>query len=131
MTQTNLQSIVLLVGFPTDSNDLIRTQSFGVQQAKMPKPSDTDNPDFLPRPTTLPLQRRIQRDAATQHRRCILRSELLRDLEDEMRRSTPVVRISAIGLAPISVFIVVGVGTGDLTMVLNAMGAFLAVWLQA
>src|ERR1700722_15327242 len=123
--------ILLLSTTPADRHDLVTPHLLCKHQAVMAQPANPHNPHLLPRPGAVYLQWGKGRDPSTKHRRRNVTGQRVWDLENEMTRPPPVIRVSTIALIPISVSRVICIRILDLPMLLQSGRAFFTLGLQA
>ena len=96
----------------------------------MSESTNADDTDLLAWATAVLLQRRVECETAAEHRRCVLGSNGVGYLDDEVGGCSAVIRISTIRLAAVGVLAIVG-GDHALAMVLQAAGTLFAVGFHA
>src|SRR5271156_2037957 len=123
--------ILLLSTTAADRHNLVTPHLLRKHQAVMAQPANPHNPHLLPRPGAVYLQWGKGRDPSTKHGRRNVAGQRVWDLENEMTRPPPVIRVSTIALIPIGVSRVIRTRILDLAMLLQPGRAFFTLGLQA
>lgn len=108
LVRAQLEGIRLLVSPARDRDDLVCSHRLGEHDTKVTKSTNADNTNSLAWTTAVVLQRAVHGDATAQHGGSFCRGDRVGNLDNEVRRRSVVQSISAIGLAAIQVYAVVG-----------------------